>query len=93
MASTHSDCLRAREGFLSAIDDPVIGREVLVHCAQCAPCMAAFTELRETVDKLTAAADAVPPSETFATSIFSAIREKKRLRRRRRFLIAAIGVS
>jgi hypothetical protein len=55
--------------------------------------MAAFTELRETVDKLTAAADAVPPSETFATSIFSAIREKKRLRRRNRFLIAAIGIS
>ena len=68
-----SRCLDAREHFAQALEDPAVERDVLEHCTQCADCMAVFVELRETVDKLMAAAEAVPPSKDFASSVFDSI--------------------
>jgi hypothetical protein len=90
--SSPEACLAARELFARALDEEEAARQLDAHAAHCAPCRDAFAELREMVERLTRAADAVPASRAFAPSVMASIRaERGREERRRRQQLFLIG--
>ncbi len=86
------ECEAARERFPAALEDKAEEQAVLNHCLSCRTCMAAFTELKETVDRLVAAAEAVPKSGRFASSVLASIRMEKAKRRNSRVAAASCAV-
>ncbi len=86
------ECEDARDRFAAALEDKAEENAVLDHCLRCKACMAAFTELKETVEKLVAAASALPKSDTFASSVFMSIRKEKARKRNSHLLLFSLAV-